>query len=60
MIMKSSLKIVLAAALITFSIASCTKKGGETTSPVDTVQTPVDTAQVAVDTTGAEGDTTAH
>ena len=54
--MKSSLKTVLAAALIAIAVASCGKKEGENTAN-DATQAQIDTAAVGVDTTGAEGDT---
>jgi hypothetical protein len=55
--MKTSLKVVLAAALLALTIASCWTKGGETTSAIDTTQTSIDTTATKIDTTGVENDT---
>lgn len=56
--MKTTLKIVLATGLLALTIASCWKRGGETTTtPIDTTQAQIDTIPTDIDTAGVKRDT---
>jgi hypothetical protein len=55
--MKTTLKIVLATVLLALTIVSCWKRGGETTTPIDTTQAQIDTIPTDIDTAGVNRDT---